>query len=65
MISSSDDLDHDDCPEEFLRYLLRRTGGVVTAEIVAAAREKFGIPRSTLFRLAARVDLCLKLGLKQ
>jgi len=54
MISSSDDPDHDDCPEEFLRYLLRRTGGEVTAEVVATAREQFGIPRSTLFRLAAR-----------
>lgn len=54
MISSSDFPDHDDSPEEFLRYLLRRTGGQVTAEVVAAARERFGIPRSTLFRLAAR-----------
>lgn len=54
MISPPDYPEHDDCPEEFLRYLLRRTGGEVTAEVVAAAREKFGIPRSTLFRLAAR-----------
>lgn len=54
MISSPDNPDHDDSPEEFLRYLLRRTGGQVTAEVVAAARERFGIPRSTLFRLAAR-----------
>lgn len=54
MTSSSDFPDQDDSPEELLRYRLRRTGGVVTAEVVAAAREKFGIPRSTLFRLAAR-----------
>src|SRR5690606_19336959 len=44
----------DDCREEFLRYLLRRKGGEVTAEVAAAAREQFGIPRSMLFRLAAR-----------
>lgn len=59
MISPQDYPDHDkhaddDSQEEFLRCLLRRTGGKVTAEVVAAAREKFGIPRSTLFRLAAR-----------
>lgn len=41
-------------PEEFLRYLLRGSDGKVTAEVVAAAREEYGIPRSMLFRLVAR-----------
>ena len=54
MTSSSDSPDQDDSPEEFLGHLLRRTGGHLTAEVVAAARDTFGIPRSTLFRLAAR-----------
>jgi len=54
MTSSPDSPDQDDSPEEFLRYLLRRTGGQVTAEVITAARDKFGIPRSTLFRLASR-----------
>lgn len=54
MISPLDNPDQDDSPEEFLRYLLCHTGGQVTAEVVAVARDRFGIPRSTLFRLAAR-----------
>ncbi|WP_079921024.1 DNA-binding domain-containing protein [Martelella mediterranea] len=44
----------DDDPQEFLRDLLRRSGGTVTAEVVAEAREEYGIPHSTLFRLVAR-----------
>ena len=44
----------DDGPQEFLRDLLRRGGGTVTAEVVAKARQEYGIPRSTLFRLVAR-----------
>ena len=36
-----------DSPEEFLRDLLRRTGGRITAEGAAEAREEYGIPRST------------------
>jgi putative transposase len=60
MISSQEALDDGDrhaddvSPEEFLRYLLRGSDGKVTAEVVAAAREEYGIPRSTLFRLVAR-----------
>lgn len=44
----------EDSQEEFLRYLLRRRGGKVTADVVAAAREEYGFPRSTLYRLVAR-----------
>lgn len=40
--------------EDFLRDLLRHSGGKVTAEVVSAAQAEFGIPRSTLFRLVAR-----------
>lgn len=59
MISSEDYPDHDryadgDAQAEALRHLLRRTGGKVAAEVATVAREEFGVPRSTLFRLAAR-----------
>jgi putative transposase len=40
--------------EVFLRQLLRRSGWKVTAEVIRVASTQFGIPRSTLFRLAAR-----------
>jgi putative transposase len=45
---------NNDGQEEFLRDLLRRAGGKVTAEVVSTAHAEFGIPRSTLFRLVAR-----------
>lgn len=44
----------EESPEEFLRDLLSRSDGKVTAEVVTEARDGYGIPRSTLFRLAAR-----------
>jgi putative transposase len=37
-----------------LRDLLKTSGWKVTGEVVKAAREQLGIPRSTLFRLVAR-----------
>ncbi|MEZ5801814.1 MAG: DDE-type integrase/transposase/recombinase, partial [Nitratireductor sp.] len=60
MSPTPQDTDTADCdadeetPEEFLRDLLRRSDGKVTAEVVTEARDGYGIPRSTLFRLAAR-----------
>jgi putative transposase len=40
--------------DEVLRQLLRHSSWKVTAEVVRAAYVQFGIPRSTLFRLASR-----------
>ncbi|WP_246729887.1 HAD-IC family P-type ATPase [Methylocystis sp. MJC1] len=39
--------------EEFFRESLRRSGWKVTTEVISVALAKIGIPRSTLFRLAA------------
>lgn len=40
--------------DALLRRLLKASGWKLTREVVEAAREKLGIPRSTLFRLVAR-----------
>jgi hypothetical protein len=40
--------------DECLRDLLRHSGWEITAEVVSTAYARFGIPRSTLFRLASR-----------
>ena len=40
--------------DALLRRLLKASGWQLTREVVEAARKELGIPRSTLFRLAAR-----------